>query len=258
MKLDDSFKIAIGLHTKGKIVEAKKIYEDILKIKPDHFLVLSNLGIVFSQLKESNKAVELFHKAIEINPQHAEAHYNLGNIYRELGDYIKSIKFYKNAITINPNLVSAFINLSISLNKNGNLKEAISYCEEALKKDPNNVKALNNLGEYNHEIGNEDLSITYYKKALEKEPENLRSKWLMMNTFPIIYKNFEQIESFKKHFEKKLKSLEDFVFKNKTFNNKQILNALLSSTNFYLHYQGDDITDLQKRYGSVLYWICSY
>jgi len=258
MKLDDSFKIAIGLHTKGKIVEAKKIYEDILKIKPDHFLVLSNLGIVFSQLKESNKAVELFHKAIEINPQHAEAHYNLGNIYRELGDYIKSIKFYKNAITINPNLVSAFINLSISLNKNGNLKEAISYCEEALKKDPNNVKALNNLGEYNHEIGNEDLSITYYKKALEKEPENLRSKWLMMNTFPIIYKNFEQIESFKKHFEKKLKSLEDFVFKNKTFNNKQILNALLSSTNFYLHYQGDDITDLQKRYGSVLQKLTSH
>ena len=100
------------------------------------------------------------------------------------------------------------------MNKNGNLKGAIRICEKAIEKDPKNVTALNNLGEYNQEIGNEDLSITYYKKALEIEPENLRSKWLMMNTFPIIYKNFDQIDYFKKHFEKNLKSFEDLVTKN--------------------------------------------
>ena len=103
------------------------------------------------------------------------------------------------------------INLSISLNKNGNLKESISCCEKAIAKDPKNVTALNNLGEYNLEIGNEDLSISYYKKALEIEPGNLRSKWLLMNTFPVFYKNFKQIDYYKNHFDENLRSLETLV-----------------------------------------------
>ena len=323
ISLEESFKIAVDLHTKGKITDAKNIYEKILEVKPEHFLALSNLGIVFSQLREFNRAVELFNKAIKINPDYAEGYnnlgnalfelsefdkslhcykravqlnpgfsdafnnlgnvyqkkedqnkaiesyesaisldakaskdkpyYNLGNIYRELGDFEKSINLYKKAISINPNSVSAYINLSISFNKNGNLKEAISYCEKATEKDSKNITALNNLGEYNQEIGNENLSIAYYKKALELEPENLRSKWLLMNTFPIIYKNFEQTNYYKKHFDENLKSFENLVSKNNLFEKEKILNAINSSTNFYLHYLGDDITNLQKRYGSLLH-----
>ena len=323
ISLEESFKIAVDLHTKGKITDAKNIYEKILEVKPEHFLALSNLGIVFSQLREFNRAVELFNKAIKINPDYAEGYnnlgnalfelsefdkslhcykkavqlnpgfsdafnnlgnvyqkkedqnkaieryesaisldakaskdkpyYNLGNIYRELGDFEKSINLYKKAISINPNSVSAYINLSISFNKNGNLKEAISYCEKATEKDSKNITALNNLGEYNQEIGNENLSIAYYKKALELEPANLRSKWLLMNTFPIIYKNFEQTNYYKKHFDENLKSFENLVSKNNLFEKEKILNAINSSSNFYLHYLGDDITSLQKRYGSLLH-----
>ena len=323
ISLDESFKIAVDFHTKGKISEAKNIYEKILKVKPDHFLALTNLGIIFSQLRKLERAAELFNKVIIINPKYAEGHnnlgnalfelsefdksldcykkavqldsnfsdafnnlgnvyqkkndlnkaiesyelaislnagtskdkpyYNLGNIYREIGNFEKSINLYKKSISINPNSVSAHINLSISLNKNGNLKESISYCEKAIEKDPKNVTALNNLGEYNQEIGNEDLSISYYKKALEIEPGNLRSKWLLMNTFPVIYKNFKQIDYYKNHFDENLRSLETLVSKNSLYEKKQILSAINSSSNFYLHYLGGDITSLQKRYGSLLH-----
>tara|TARA_B100000686_G_C16760758_1_gene958506 strand:+ start:153 stop:2270 length:2118 start_codon:yes stop_codon:yes gene_type:complete len=323
ISLEELFNSAINFHARGKINEAKKVYEEVLKSYPNHFLTLANLGIVFSQIRDFDKAKELFNKVIKINPNYAEAHnnlgnvffellefdkaldsykeavklnpnfsdaynnlgnvyrekddpskaienyekaisfdinatkdkpyYNLGNIYRELGNFEKSISFYKKAVDINPNFISTYINLSISLNKNGNLKEAISYCEKAIEKNPNNVVALNNLGEFNHEIGNEELSIDFYKKALKIQPKNLRSKWLMMNTFPIIYKDFEEINSYKKHFEENLKSLEDLVSKNNLFTKKEILNALNSSSNFYLHYQGDDITNLQKRYGSLIH-----
>ena len=326
--LEESFKIAVDLHAKGKITDAKNIYEKILEVKPVHFLALTNLGIVFSQLREFSRAVELFNKVIKINPNYAEGYnnlgnalfelsefdkslqcykravqlnpsfsdafnnlgnvyqkkeeknkaiesyesaisldigankdkpyYNLGNIYRESGDFEKSINLYKKAIGINPNSVSAYINLSISLNKNGNLKEAITCCEKAREKDPKNITALNNLGEYNQEIGNESLSIVYYKKALELDPGNLRSKWLLMNTFPVIYKNFEQVSYFKKHFEENLRSLEDLVGKNNILKKKQILSALNSSSNFYLHYTGGDITNLQKRYGALLQKLTKY
>ena len=328
ISLDEAIKIAVDFHTKGKITDAKTIYEKILKAKPDHLLALGNLGIIFSQLKKFEKAKELFKKNIKINPEYAEGHnnlgnvlfelseydkslesyeeavkidpnfsdafnnignvyqkkeninkaienyelaislnsrfnkdkpyYNLGNIFRELGNFKKSIDFYKKAIDINQNSVEAYINLSISLNENGNLKEAIDFCEKAIEKDPKNVAALNNLGKYNQEIGNEDFSIVYYKKALEYKPTYLRSRWLLMNTFPIIYKNFEQINYYKKHFEKNLKTIENLLNENSNFDNKEILDALGSNTNFYLHYNGDDITSLQKRYGEVVHKLTKY
>lgn len=326
--LDEAYKIAVDFHAKGNISDAKITYEKILEVKPDHFLTLGNLGIIFSQLKKFNEAIELFNKALKINPNYAEGHnnlgnvlfelsefdksldcyskavllnpnfsdafnnlgnvyqkkenlikaienyelaistdsglnkdkpfYNLGNIFRELGDIKKSIDFYKKAIDINSNSIDAYINLSISLNLNGNLKEAINYCEKAIEKDPENITAINNLGKYHQEIGNEDLSMEYYKKSLGLNPADLRSRWLLMNTFPIIYKNFDQIDYFKKHFEKKLMEIEDLLSKDIIFEKEEILSTLNSCTNFYLHYQGSDITNLQKRYGAVVHKLTKY
>jgi len=322
ISLNEAFKLALKLHTQGKLDEAKKIYEKILVAKPDHFLSLSNIGIIYSQLKEFNKAIETFNNTIKVNPKFAEAYnnlgivfyelndlekalksfeeaikiksnfsdafnnignvyqkknyinkaienyeiailknegsnkdkplFNLGNIFREQEDYEKSIDYYKKAIAINPNSIDASINLSISLNKTGKLKEAIILCENILKKDPKNTQALNNLGEYNQEIGDEKLSIDYYKKALTYEPDNLRSLWLMMNTFPVIYKDENEIKISESHFEKNLLLIENILKKDKVFNKDKVLNALCASTNFYLHYNGKDITDLQKRYGNIL------
>ena len=328
ISLEVIFKTAVDLHTKGKINDAKNLYEKILNVKTDHLLALGNLGIIFSQLKQFEKALELFNKVLKTNPKYAEGHnnlgnvlfelseydkslehykkaielnpqfsdafnnvgnvylkkenlnkaienyqlaisldapsgkdkpyYNLGNIFRELGNFKKSIDCYKKAIQINSNSVDAYINLSISLNQSGFLREAINFCEKALQKDPKNIKAINNFGKYHQEIGREDLSIIYYKKAVEIKPTHLRSRWLLMNTFPIIYKNVDQIEHFKKHFEKNLKIIEDLLSKNITFEKEQILATLNSCTNFYLHYQGDDITGLQKRYGEVVHKLTKY
>ena len=271
-----------------KFNEAIKLFDRALKINPNYAEGHNNLGNVLFELSEFEKSLECYKKAVKLNPNFSDAfsnlgnvyykkenlnkaienyelaisldsalnkeipHYNLGNIFRELGNFKKSINCYKKAIDINPNFISAYINLSIALNKNGNLKEAISYCEKAKEKDPKNVQALNNLGEYYQEIGNEDIAIDYYKKALKIEPSNLRSKWLMMNTFPIIYKNFEQINYFRNHFEKNLTELEKLVKEINISEKKKILNALKASTDFYLHYQGVDITNLQKRYGAVV------
>ena len=79
-----------------------------------------------------------------------------------------------------------------------------------------------------------------------------------MNTFPIIYKNHEQINYFRKHFEENLKVIEDLIDKNNFLKKDQILNALNSSTNFYLHYLGQDITSLQIRYSTIVHKLTKY
>ena len=38
-----------------------------------------NLGVIFTQLGESQKAISYYEKAIQINPNHIHAHNNLGD-----------------------------------------------------------------------------------------------------------------------------------------------------------------------------------
>ena len=231
-------------------------YEKAIKIFPNFSDAFNNLGNIYFKKGELDNAIGSYESAIlytdKSDSNKDKPYYNLGNIFRELENFKKSTDYYKKAINLNPNSIDAYLNLSISLYKDGNLEEAIALCENLLKKDPKNIKAINNLGEFNQEIGNEDLSLNYYKKALEIDPKNLRSMWLLMNTFPIIYKDFEQINFYKEHFDKNLNLIENLLNKDFKFTKKQILNALDSSTNFYLHYHGDNIINLQKRYGAVV------
>ena len=54
--IQDAFKLAIKNHINKKFKEAKKLYIEILKIKPDHANVLNNLGEIFRAEGEIAKA----------------------------------------------------------------------------------------------------------------------------------------------------------------------------------------------------------
>ena len=50
----------------------------------------NNLGVIFKELGENQKAKECYEKAIEIDPNYAYAHYNLGVVFKELGENQKA------------------------------------------------------------------------------------------------------------------------------------------------------------------------
>ena len=270
------------------------IFERVIKINPKYAEGYNNLGNALFEISEFDKSLNYYKKAVEINPNFSDAfnnignvylkqndidkailsyksaislatglnkdkpYYNLGNIFREKGNIDQSIKYYNKAIEINPNSVDSYINLGISFGKKGDLKKAASCCEIALNIDTKNIAALNNLGKYHQEMGEYNLSIEYLNKAIEINPKHLRSRWLLMNLFPIIYKDYEQIAFFRNHFEEKLNEIENLIKEKIDYNKDQILNALTSCTNFYLHYQNTDITNLQKKYASLVSKLTKY
>lgn len=50
--IQKAFKLATQNHVNKKFEEAKKLYNEILKIKPDHANALNNLGELFRALNE--------------------------------------------------------------------------------------------------------------------------------------------------------------------------------------------------------------
>ena len=76
----------------------------------------NNLGVTYSHLGESNKAIENYKKAIKLNKDYASAYNNLATQYDDFGEYSIAIKNYTKALKCNPEHLNAQNNLIRSLN----------------------------------------------------------------------------------------------------------------------------------------------
>ena len=79
--IKDIFKSAAQLHTSGNFIEAKKIYEKLLRFNPDNFEILQNYAILLTQIKDYSKAENIFIKIIKIKPNDALLLYNYAKFF---------------------------------------------------------------------------------------------------------------------------------------------------------------------------------
>jgi len=236
----------------GEYQKAMSSYEKVIQINPNHIDAHNNLGIIFNELGENQKAMSCYEKAIQINHNYIDAHNNLGIIFKELGEYQKAMSSYEKVIQINPNYANAYYNLGIIFKELGEYQKAMSSYEKAIQINPNHIDAHNNLGNILNELGENQKALNSYEKAIKIEPENLTSHWLSMNTFPVIYNNFEEIDQYRKKFLKSIKKVNLLLDTQSKYSKKQLVNAIKSSTNFYLHYQGKDVLELQQHYAHLI------
>ena len=91
-----------------------------------------------------------------------------------------------------------------------------------------------------------------FQKANEINPNYLSAYWLSLNTFPVIYKNTKELGFYRNRFIENINKLHQLILKNKNHTKNEILGALQTSTNFYLHYQGKDELVLQTQYAKFI------
>ena len=71
---------AFSLHSSGKIKEALEIYSFLIKNKVDDPRIFINLGSIYYQLKQFDKAIFLFDESIKKFPNSLEAYPNLASV----------------------------------------------------------------------------------------------------------------------------------------------------------------------------------
>ena len=87
IQAQEKFQQALLLHNLGQLTQARVLYEETLKILPKHFDALHLLGVIASQTRNFQIAVELMNKAIEINPNIAEVYSNRGVALKDLKEF---------------------------------------------------------------------------------------------------------------------------------------------------------------------------
>ena len=75
------FARGVEMQQKGDLQGARQAYEATLKLAPRRVDVLSNLGMVYSQLGQREQAVKCLLEAVKIDPQQLGVRFNLGIAY---------------------------------------------------------------------------------------------------------------------------------------------------------------------------------
>ena len=71
---------AISLHSRGKIKEALEVYNLLIQNKIYDPRIFNNLGTIYSQIKQIDKAIFLFEESIKKFPDCIEAYPNLASV----------------------------------------------------------------------------------------------------------------------------------------------------------------------------------
>ena len=137
----------IDCFNKKDLSNAEMLAEKLNIEFPDSFFIYYMMALIKENQKNTDLALKYYNKSIELNPKYSEAYNNLGNLYRQRGDYEKAINNYKQAIHFNNNFFIAYYNLGNSFKNIGKLSEAKENFKKALSIKPDFIESYNSLGD---------------------------------------------------------------------------------------------------------------
>ena len=165
------FQQGLSSHQHGQLAQAKAAYEQVLLKQPKHFDALHLLGVIATQTKNPQLAVDLIGKAIEINPSFALAYSNHGNALQELKRLDDALTSYDKAIAIKPDYADAFYNRGNALQELNLLEDALTCYDKAIALKPDHAGALYNHGNALKELKRLDDALMSYDKGIALKPD---------------------------------------------------------------------------------------
>ena len=161
---------AISLHSRGKIKEALETYNLLIQNKIYDPRILNNLGSIYSQIKQIDKAILLFEESIKKFPDCIEAYPNLANVLLAKGRSNTAKNILNKAIELNPKYLRSYSIMAGILVGEGNLQKAEFFLKKSLEINPKDINALVNLGCVLKDSGNPMQAEKFLKDALKINP----------------------------------------------------------------------------------------
>lgn len=172
MYMDQLLKKAHDRHMRGNLDGAVKLYNDILKIHPDHLDTIYLLGTLYAEAGEFDTAREYLEKADRLNPASPFIKVNLGNVCKAQGDFTMARELYQQALELEENLPQALFGLGhIQELVDNDRAGALDYYRKAVQLNPNDPGVLQAMGRllFRQEDPN---ALDYFRTAARINPRH--------------------------------------------------------------------------------------
>ena len=149
-------KIGIAYHQMLQLDNARKSYEQAIKVKPDYVEAINNLGTVYYAKKNFRRAMSWYNRALKLAPAEAKSasiYMNLGTAQFARKQYEKATESYQTAMKLDPDVFEHHGNFGVILEERS-VEERAKYHFYLAK--------LYAKG------GRNELALQYLRKSLEE------------------------------------------------------------------------------------------
>jgi tetratricopeptide (TPR) repeat protein len=168
----------LGLLTtrEGRISEAIDYFQGALRLNPDYWIALENLGNAYRQQKRWDEARAALERAVAIRPQDPEANYSLAMVYAQLEDTQRAYQYLQNALTLRPAYPEALNNLGVLYLRTRRRDDAVAKFEECIRVTPGFDQSYLNLARVYSVEGEREKARAVLLDLLKQHPGHLQAQ----------------------------------------------------------------------------------
>ncbi len=151
---------------------------------------LYNIIYCFECLQQTTEAITYLQNFLDTNPYSEIAWHQLGKLFRNNKEYDKAINALEFALAIDENFEGALIELGKNYEYLGNFTKALKYYEEALQKDSYSAYILWRIGACYENLNKDLLAKQYFQKVVE-EDKLFDKAWISLTDLHIKHSEFQ-------------------------------------------------------------------
>lgn len=159
-------------------------YEAALAANPALVTVYGDIGSIYFETGETDKAIESFNKLLEKDPGNQEARVSLATAWFKKGNAEEAKKALAPLNIAEISNPYTLYNIGVGFYNAGQSEEAIRYWEKAISLDPKMVDAQFQLALAYYSLKQNDKAKLAFQKVIELDPnsENAKSAQEMLDT----------------------------------------------------------------------------
>ncbi len=165
------FQQALALHRQGRMDDAGRAYEELLRAEPAHLDALIHLGALRLGQGRAEEAEALLRRAVSTAPGSPEALGNLAAAFQALGRHEEAATQYEAALALRPALPDARFGLAACLQACGRHEAARACYETILAAEPAHPEANYGLATLLARLGRGAEASVRYRAALAADPD---------------------------------------------------------------------------------------
>ena len=123
--------------------------------------------------EDGNTAIELYNQVLKLNPDHVEALYNLGFIYQCVSMFPQAQHYYERCIQLDPTHIESYLKFTKLLEDQSKPEEAIQIAHLAAQMAPGNAATHNRLAGLLIRFNQSHLAVQYLDQILKQFPKDV-------------------------------------------------------------------------------------
>jgi len=146
------------------------LFKRCTDVTEGNYVMLSNLGVTYSRMKELDRAIDAFQQSLSIRPYEGRTLNGLGSVFMEKQQYGKALEYLHKAVEYEPDLKEAQLSAAKALIKLRRFAEAEPYCRKAIGLDPYWAEPHAQLANVLTETGRLEEAVMECQIAMKLEP----------------------------------------------------------------------------------------